>query len=317
MSLITQFQIHEARSLITDKVHHTPLLPATSIGQQFGAQLFFKCENLQRTGSFKPRGALNKLAHLSPDEKAKGLIAVSAGNHAQGVAYAAQREGLKAVIVMPDNAPQAKVDATRGYGAEVVFGGDIATIFDKAYELQREHGYTFVHPFDDPFVIAGQATIGMEILEVLPDVEVVAVQVGGGGLLSGIAAAIKLNKPSVRVIGVESASGPALQASLKAGKPVRLTRAPTIADGMGAPFVGELNIEHTKAFVDELVTVDDEEIKNAMRWILQRSKLLTEGAGAGSTAAFLSGKAKVKAGAKVVTILSGANIDFERLKSII
>ncbi len=317
MSLITQDQINEARSIIAGKVHRTPLLSATTIGQQFGAQLFFKCETLQKTGSFKPRGALNKLAHLSPEEKARGLIAVSAGNHAQGVAYVAQREGLTAVIVMPDNAPRAKVDATRSYGAEVVFGGDIATIFDKAKELQQEHGYTFVHPFDDPYVIAGQATIGMEILEDLPDVEVVAVQIGGGGLLSGIASALKLNKPSVRVIGVESASGPAMQASLAAGRPVRLVRGPTIADGMGAPFVGELNIEICQKYVDEFVTVDDEDIKQAMRWILQRSKLLTEGAGAGSTAALLSGKAKVKEGAKVVALLSGANIDFERLKGII
>ncbi|MEP7200366.1 MAG: threonine/serine dehydratase [Chloroflexota bacterium] len=315
--MITQAQIDEARSIIAGKVHRTPLVPATTIGQQFGAELYFKCENLQKTGSFKPRGALNKVAHLTAAEKAKGLIAVSAGNHAQGVAYAAQRENLKAIIVMPDNAPQAKVDATRGYGAEVVFGGDIGSIFDKALAMQREHGYTFVHPFDDPHVIAGQATIGMEILADLPDVEVVAVQIGGGGLLSGIAAAIKLNKPGVRVIGVESASGPAMQLSLQQGKAARITRGPTIADGMGAPFVGELNIEHTKAFVDELVTVDDDDIKLAMRWILQRGKLLTEGAGAGSTAAFLSGKAKVKAGAKVVTILSGGNVDFERLKGII
>ncbi|HEV2037000.1 MAG TPA: threonine/serine dehydratase [Candidatus Eremiobacteraceae bacterium] len=315
--LITQLQIDEARAILKGKVHRTPLVPATTIGKQFGAQLYLKCENLQRTGSFKPRGALNKVAHLSAEEKAKGLIAVSAGNHAQGVAYAAQREGLKATIVMPENAPQAKADATRGYGAEVVLFGTIATIFEKAYEIQRECGYTFVHPFDDPYVIAGQATIGMEILEDVPDVDVIAVQIGGGGLLSGIAAAIKLNKPSVRVIGVESASGPAMQLSIQQGKIARITRGATIADGMGAPFVGELTLEHTKHFVDELVTVDDEEIKNAMRWILQRSKLLTEGAGAGGTAAFLSGKVAVKPGAKVVTILSGGNIDFERLKSII
>lgn len=315
--LITQAQIDEARTVIKGKLHRTPVVPATSIGQLFGAQLLFKCENLQRTGSFKPRGALNKLAHLSAQEKARGLIAVSAGNHAQGVAYAAQREGARATIVMPDNAPQAKVDATRGYGAEVVLGGDINRIFDRAYELQAERGYTFVHPYDDPYVIAGQATVGMEILEDVPDLEVIAIQIGGGGLVSGVAAAIKLNKPSVRVIGVESASGAALQLGLKEGKSVRITRGPTIAEGMGAPFTGELNIEHARAFVDEFVTVDDEEIKNAMRWVLQRSKLLVEGAGAGSLAAFLSGKARVKPGAKTVAILSGGNIDFERLKAII
>ncbi len=309
--------IDEARRIIHGKVHRTPTLTAATIGEQFGAQLFFKCENLQKTGSFKPRGALNKLAHLTPDEKGKGLIAVSAGNHAQGVAYAAQREGLKAVIVMPEGSPQAKVDATRGYGAQVVLFGTIATIFDKAHELEAEHGYTFVHPFDDAHVIAGQATVGMEILEDVPDVDLVVVQIGGGGLISGIASAIKLNKPSVRVIGVESASGPAMQLSLQQGKPARITRAPTIAEGMGAPFVGELNIEICKQYVDEFVTVDDEEIKDALRWILRRSKMLTEGAGAGSTAALLSGKAKIKEGAKVVTILSGANIDFERLKSVL
>jgi threonine dehydratase len=315
--MITQQMIDEARGLIKDRVHRTPLVSAKTIGQQVRAQLYFKCENLQRTGSFKPRGAINKVAHLTAEEKARGLIAVSAGNHAQGVAYAAQREGLKATIVMPANAPQAKADATRGYGAEVILFGTISTIFDKAYELQREHGYTFVHPFDDRYVIAGQATIGMEILEDLPDVEVVAVQIGGGGLLSGVAAAIKLNKPAVRVIGVESASGPAMQASLKEGKVAKLTRGPTIADGMGAPFVGELTMAMTKKYVDDLVTVDDDEIKDAMRWILQRSKLLTEGAGAGSTAALLSGKLKVAPNARVVTILSGGNIDFERLRTII
>ncbi|TMC47623.1 MAG: pyridoxal-phosphate dependent enzyme [Chloroflexi bacterium] len=309
--------IDDARGNIQGKVHRTPLVPATSIGRQFGAQLFCKCENLQRTGSFKPRGALNKLAHLSPAEKAQGLIAVSAGNHAQGVAFAAQREDLKAVIVMPEGSPQSKIDATRGYGAEVVVFGTIATIFDKAHELQREHGYTFVHPFDDLDVIAGQATVGMEILEDLPDVEVVVVQIGGGGLISGIASAIKLNRPQVRVIGVESASGPAMQLSLKEGKPVRITRAPTIAEGMGAPFIGEHNLEICRQYVDEFATVDDEEIKQGIRWILQRSKLLTEGAGAGGVAALLSGKATVKPGAKVAAILSGANIDFERLKSIL
>ncbi|MBI5877867.1 MAG: pyridoxal-phosphate dependent enzyme [Chloroflexi bacterium] len=315
--MITQEQIDEARGIIKGKLHRTPVVPATTIGKLIEAQLYFKCENLQRTGSFKPRGAINKLAHLSAEEKGRGLIAVSAGNHAQGVAYAAQREGAQATIVMPDNAPQAKVDATRGYGAQVILGGDINHIFDRAYELQAQHGYTFVHPYDDPYVIAGQATVGMEILEDLPDLDVIAIQIGGGGLLSGVAAAIKLNKPSVRVIGVESASGTALQLGLKEGKPVRITRGPTIAEGMGAPFTGELNIEHARAYVDEFVTVDDEEIKNAMRWVLQRSKLLVEGAGAGSLAALLSRKAAVKPGAKVVAILSGGNIDFERLKTII
>ncbi|MBI3733663.1 MAG: pyridoxal-phosphate dependent enzyme [Chloroflexi bacterium] len=315
--MITQAQIDEARGIIAGKVHRTPLLSATAIGREFGARLYLKCENLQRTGSFKPRGGLNKMAHLSAEEKARGLLTVSAGNHAQGVAFSAQREGIRATVVMPANTPQAKVDATRGYGAEVVLFGTVGTIFDKANELQREHGYTYIDPFDDPHIIAGHASIGMEILEDLPDVDVVAVQVGGGGLLAGIASAIKLNKPSVHVIGVESASGPAMQLSLQKGERVRLTRAPTIAEGMGAPFVGNLPLEIARRYVDEFITVDDEEIKNAMRWILQRSKLLTEGAGAGSTAAFLSGKAKVKDGAKVVTILSGGNIDFERLKGII
>jgi threonine dehydratase len=233
------------------------------------------------------------------------------------VAYAAQRYSARATIVMPDNAPQAKVDATRGYGAEVVFGGDINVIFDKAYALQAERGYTFVHPYDDPWVIAGQATVGMEILEDLPDLETIVVQIGGGGLLSGVAAAVKLNRPTVRVVGVESASGEALQLGLREGKPVRIQRGPTIAEGMGAPFTGELNIEHARAFVDEIVTVDDEEIKIAMRWVLQRSKLLVEGAGAGSLAALLARKALVRAGSKTVAILSGGNIDFERLKTII
>ncbi len=313
--MITLDDIREAHRNISGLVHHTPLMHSSAIGTRAGVDLFLKCENLQKTGSFKPRGALNKLAHLSEAEKARGVITVSAGNHAQGVAFAARRAGVKCVVVMPKDAPQAKLDATRSYGAQVIQYGThttLASMFDKAEELQRENGYTFVHPFDDPFVIAGQGTIGMEILEDLPDVDAVLVQIGGGGLISGISSAIKLISPRTKIIGVESMSGPAMQESLKAGQVVRIPRGYSIADGIGAPFVGELNLEIAKRNVDEFVTVTDEEIIDGLKWILQRAKLLVEGAGAASVAALLSGRANVPKKSCVVCILSGGNVDLKR-----
>ena len=314
--MITLDDIREARRTIAGVVHRTPLMHSSMIGERRGVDLYLKCENLQKTGSFKPRGALNKLAHLSEAEKACGVITVSAGNHAQGVAFAARRAGVKCVVVMPEDAPQTKLDATCGYGAQVVQYGThttLAGMFDKAEELRRENGYTFVHPFDDPFVIAGQGTIGMEILEDLTDVDVVMVQIGGGGLISGISSAIKLISPRTKVIGVESASGPAMQESLKAGKVVRIPRAYSIADGIGAPFVGKLNLEIVKENVEDFVTVTDKEIIDGMKWILQRAKLLVEGAGAASVAALLSGRTNVPKGSRVVCILSGGNVDLKRV----
>lgn len=313
-NLLTQSDINQAREVIRGKLHRTPVMSATALGEMSGVNLFLKCEMLQKTGSFKPRGALNKLTHLSPEEKSRGLISASAGNHAQGLAYAARLHNLHATIVMPEKAPQAKVNAVRGYGAEVVSFGTVNTMFDKANEIAQERGLTWVHPFDDPFIMAGQATIGMEILEDVPDVEYVFVQIGGGGLIGGIATAIKLNKPSVKVIGVETTAGMAMTAARAAGKPVRITVGERVADGIGAPFIGELPFEHAQKYVDDLVAVDDAEVIRALILLLERCKLLVEGAGAAATAAVLAKKYSLPANACVVTMLSGGNIDLARLK---
>jgi len=312
--MLTQNDINEARAIIHGKVHRTPVVSATMLGEVSGTNLYLKCEMLQKTGSFKPRGALNKLAHLSAAEKARGLISASAGNHAQGVAYAARLENVQATIVMPENAPQAKVNAVRGYGAEVVSFGTVNTMFDKADEIQQARGLTWVHPFDDPFVVAGQATIGMEILEDVPDVDYVFVPIGGGGLIGGISTAIKLNKPSTQVIGVETNAGAAMHAARAAGEVVRITRGDTIADGIGAPFIGQLPFEIAQKCVDHLVMVTDDDIVSALKMLLERCKLLVEGAGAASLAAILARKISLPSNARVVALLSGGNVDLARLK---
>lgn len=314
--MITLDDVREARRNILGIAHRTPLFHSEAIGAQAGVEVYLKCENLQKTGSFKPRGALNKLAHLSKEEKARGVVTVSAGNHAQGLAFAARRAGIKCTVVMPTDAPQAKLDAAKGYGAEVIQHGNhetMSSMFDKMDELVRERGFVVAHPFNDPFIIAGQATIGMEILEDLPDVDYVLVPIGGGGLISGISSSIKLISPRTEVIGIESEAGPAMQASVKEGKVAHIHRAPSIADGMGAPFVGDLTLEIAKKNVDRYVTVTDSEIIIGMKWILQRAKLLVEGAGAAAVGALLTGRANIPRNARVVCVLSGGNVDLARV----
>ncbi|MER3407892.1 MAG: threonine ammonia-lyase [Nitrososphaera sp.] len=318
MSLITQFQIHEARSLITDKVHHTPLLPATSIGQQFGAQLFFKCENLQRTGSFKPRGALNKLAHLSPDEKAKGLIAVSAGNHAQGVAYASARKNVSCTIVMPKNASPAKVAATKSYGAQVVQQGNN---YDEAWEatqsLAKKEGRTIIHAFDDPDVIAGQGTLGLELLEDMPDMDGIYLPVGGGGLAAGVAIAVKEKRPDAKIIGVESRAFPAMKESVEKGSLQSVKAGYTIADGISVKSPGRLTFEIAEKLLDDVVLVDDTAIVETMFLLMERAKLVVEPAGAASLAYLLSNGHKAGKDEGVISILSGGNVDMYLLGQVV
>lgn len=312
--------VRAGRRTLHGLLHRTPLIHSTALGERAGVDLFLKCENLQKTGSFKPRGQINKIARLSEAERARGIIVVSAGNAAQGCAYAARRVGAKCVVVMPETAPQAKVDATRGYGAQVIQHGTLATLasmFDKADELQREHGYTFSHAFNDWDVMAGQASIGVEILEDLADVDAVFVSIGGGGLISGVASGIKLLAPRVRIIGVESEAGPGMQAAMQAGEPVRIPRGPSIADGMGAPFVGDLTLQVCQQYVDEFVTVSDAEIIDALKLILQRTKMLVEGAGAASVAGLLSGRAHLSPNARVACVLSGGNIDLTRVGELL
>jgi threonine dehydratase len=257
---------------------------------------------------------LNKVLSLSPEERARGLVTVSAGNHAQAVAWAARIAGAACTVVMPTAAPASKIEATRGYGAEIVLHEDRATLFDKLAEVRDSRGLSFVHPFDDAEVIAGAGTAGLEILEDLPDVEIILVPVGGGGILSGIASAVRQIRPSAKVVGVELAEGPGLGPALAAGMPVTVSRPwNTIADGMTPPFVGAIAVEIAREAVDDVVGVTESEIVEAMKLLMTRAKLYVEGAGAAATAALLAGKVKPPAGAKVVALISGGNVDLSRI----
>ena len=276
-------------------------------------RLFLKCESFQKTGSFKARGALNKVLSLSSAERGKGIVTVSAGNHAAAVAWAARSVAAPCVVVMPDAAPRSKIDAVRGYGAEIVFHPDRHTLFDKLEEVRDARGLTFIHPFDDPVVLAGAGTAGLEIVEDLPEVDVVIVPVGGAGLLGGVATAVKSLRPSCRVVAIELAAGPGLGPALAAGKPVPVTRpAGTLADGMTPPFVGALPLEIVRTRGVEVATVTEDEIVSAMRLLFTRAKLVVEGSGAAAVAALLSGRIGAAGGAAVVAIVSGGNIDPER-----
>jgi threonine dehydratase len=303
--------ITSAQQIIAGRVHRTPLISSTALGKRTEAHLHFKAEVFQKTGSFKPRGAINKLHHLTEEERKRGIITISSGNHAQGLAYAASLFGSPATVVMPHTTPPNKVNATRGYGAKVVLvDGDLVTT---CLELQKEGNLTMVHPFDDPYIVAGQGTIGLEILDDLPEVDVVFVPVGGGGLISGIATAIKLKKPAVKIVGVEPIGASAMWQSLQQKAVVHLDRIDTIAEGLAAPFVGELNLALVQKYVDELVLVSDDEIIEALCLILEWCKLLTEPAGAAGFAALLFKKANIPSGSETVCLLSGGNIDRSRL----
>jgi len=306
--------ILDAASRLAGKIHRTPVFTCSSIGERAGVRLFLKCESFQKTGSFKPRGALNKVLGLVDEERRRGLVTVSAGNHAQAVAWAARMAETRATVVMPSDAPETKIAAVRGYGGEIVLHDDRATLFEKLEEVRSARGLTFVHPFDDPVVLAGAGTAGLEILEDVPDAEVIVVPVGGGGLLAGVASAAKQLRPAVRVIAVELAAGPGLGPALAAGKPIPVPRpAATLADGMTPPFVGKLPLEIAREAVDEIATVTEEEILEAMRLLMTRAKLVVEGSGAAATAALVAGKVRAPAGARVVTLVSGGNLDLSRL----
>lgn len=304
--------IREAQSAIQSVVHRTPMLSSRYLSSQTGAEVWLKAELFQKTGSFKPRGATNKLRKMTAEEKAKGIVSVSAGNHAQAVAFAASQENIPCTVIMPSNAPAAKLDATRGYGANVVLHDEMRTIFDRTEEVRRELGAVFLHPFDDPDVIAGQGTVGLEIHEDLPDTEIAVVGIGGGALAAGVAIALKSLNPRIRVIGVEPEGAPGMKLALQAGKPVRLEKIETIADGLAAPFAGKLPLEVAQKYLDDVVLVNDDAIRGACRILLERAKLLAEPAGAACVAALLSGQIQA-AGKKVVLILSGGNMDLKRL----
>jgi len=294
------------------------MISSKTLGQRVGVNLHFKAEVFQKTGSFKPRGALNKLHNLTVEEKERGIITISAGNHAQGLAYAASLLGIKTTVVMPQTAVKSKIQATKGYGAEVILHGTGKDLMVKCRELMQERDLTLVHPFDDPFIIAGQGTLGLEILEdVSTPPDVVIVPVGGGGLISGVATALKSTDPTIKVVGVEPMVAAAMTQSLQQNSVVSLDKIDTIADGLAAPFAGEYTLAHVKKYVDELVLVSDEEIITALRLILERCKILTEPAGAAGFAALLFEKVTVPKGAQVVCVLSGGNIDRNHLKEIL
>jgi threonine dehydratase len=307
----------EARKVLRGVAKHTPIKTSRSFSQMTEANVVLKAENLQTTGSFKIRGAYNKMHHLTDAEKKAGVVCSSAGNHAQGVAYSAHVLGLKSTVFMPIFAPPTKVLATRGYGATVVLEGES---YDDAYKAARkfadETGSTFVHPFNDDLVIAGQGTIGLEIHEDFPKADVVFVPVGGGGLVSGIAVAMKRLNPQIQIIGVEAAGAPSMKQSVEQGRIIPLSSIATIADGIAVKTPGDRTYALVKEHVDEVVTVDDEEIATALYLLLQRSKLVVEPAGATSLAAILAGKHDVK-GRNAVALLSGGNVDLAMLTQIV
>ena len=308
-------EIFNAAAVLKDVARRTAIIPAPQLCP--GLDIYLKTENLQLTGSFKLRGAYYKISQLTDEEKSRGVIACSAGNHAQGVALGATHNGIKSLICLPAGAPISKVEATKGYGAEVcLVPGVYDDAYAKAMELQKEHGYTFVHPFDDPKVIAGQGTIGLEILEQMPDVQAVVVPIGGGGLISGVAFAIKTLRPDVKVFGVQSSGAPSMAASLKEGKLCHLNDVSTIADGITVKEPGVNTFEMCNRYVDEVVTVSDDEIAAAILALIEKQKIVAEGAGAVGVAAAMFGKLPIE-GLKTVCLVSGGNIDVNTLSRVI
>ena len=313
--MLTIDNVYKANQVLKKVARKTDIIYAPKLCP--GCDLYLKTENLQITGSFKVRGAYYKMTCLSDEEKARGVIACSAGNHAQGVALAAQKNGIKAVICLPDGAPISKVEATKSYGAEVCL---VEGVYDDAYkralQLRDEKGYTFIHPFNDEDVIAGQGTIGLELLEDLPDMDAVLVPVGGGGLISGIAYTLKTLNPHVKVYGVQATGAPSMKNSLEHGEVEELSSVATIADGIAVRKPGDLTYDFCNKYVDEIVTVTDDEISAAILALMERHKLVTEGAGAVAVAAAMFHKVDIE-GKKAVCVLSGGNIDVTILSRVI
>ena len=315
---VTLQMVQEAQERLKGVAQKTGLSYTNSVSDLAGCDVWLKLENLQRTGSFKLRGAYNKVASLTTEEREKGVIAASAGNHAQGVALAASVYGCQSTICMPKHAPLTKVAATRGYGANVVLHGDF---FDeaaaKAVELTKEHGYTFVHPFNDPLVIAGQGTIALEIIEQLPDVDVIVAPIGGGGLISGLAVAAKNVNPKIKVIGVQTENMPSMKESIDQGHILTVNGKASLADGITVKTPGDVTYELCKKYVDDIVTVDETEIAGAILLLLERVKTVSEGAGAVPVAALMNGKISGIRNKKVAALVSGGNIDVNNMTRVI
>ena len=308
--LATAESVADAARRIAPHIHRTPLHHSRCASEDSGLEVYLKAEVLQKTGCFKPRGALNKVLQLSPEERARGVLTASAGNHAQGLAYAAAVTRTRARVVMPVKAQPSKIEATRAMGVEVELHGDIFhDALARALEIQRETGMTFVHPCIDPQVVSGAGTIGLEILEDLPEVDAILVPIGGGGLISGIAAAVKAHRPAARVFGVEPLNAPAMQRSLQENRLVKLESFRSIADGMAGPSVFQETLDVCRELVEDVLLVSEESMLGAIQYLLSRAKLLTEAAGAAPLAAILDRPAVIPAGSRVVAVLSGGNQD--------
>lgn len=316
--MLTLDKIYHAQSVLKDFVRHTDIIHSHVLSAISGCDVYLKPENLQRTGSFKVRGAYYKISQLSDEEKAKGVIACSAGNHAQGVAIASTKFGIKSKICMPDGAPISKVEATKGYGAEVIL---VPGVYDDAHneaeKLKEQYGYTLIHPFDDEDVIAGQGTIGVEIVKELGDVDVIVVPVGGGGLIAGVAFAAKSLNPNIKIYGVQSTGAPSMANSVHDGKLETLSSVATIADGIAVKSPGTLTFELCSKYVEDIVTVTDEQISAAILTLIEKQKMIAEGAGAVSLAAVMFDKIPNIKGKKVCCLISGGNIDVTILSRVI
>ena len=316
MFTLTLRDFEETRARIAPHIKHTPLLTSRQLSEATGYEARLKAELFQRVGSYKIRGPLNKFALMPDEQKKRGVVCSSAGNHAQGVALAAKIHGIRAVVCMATNATPSKVAATRAYGAEVVLHGSIwDEANEKAKELVRTEGLTYVHPFDDEQVIAGQGTLGLEIIRDWADVDAVVVPIGGGGLIAGVSMAVKSHNPKIRVIGVESSDGPAMQASIAAGK-LETIDCRTVIDGLRVRRVGEINFSVVQRFVDDIVALPDKDIFEAMLWVMERCKLVVEGAAAAPVAALLHGLVKLPKGARVAAVLSGGNVNLQQLRGL-
>jgi threonine dehydratase len=313
---LTLRDFEAARARIAKHIKRTPLLTSRQLSERTGYDVRLKAEMFQRVGSYKIRGPLNKFALMPEEQKRRGVVCSSAGNHAQGVALAAQIHGIRAVVCMAANATPAKIAATRGYGAEVVLHGSIwDEANEKAKELVRTEGLTYVHPFDDEQLIAGQGTLGLEVVQDWPELDAIVVPIGGGGLISGVSMAVKSHRPAVRVIGVESSDGPAMQRSVEAGS-LQTIDCHTVIDGLRVRRAGEINFSVVRRFVDEIVALPDRDIFDAMIWVMERCKLVVEGAAAAPVAALLHGLIALPPGSKVAVVLSGGNVNLDQLRGL-
>lgn len=318
MELVTRQQFLEARENLASIVRHTPVIRSVGLSERTGGSVYLKLENLQYTGAFKFRGGYNKISSLSKEERERGIIAASSGNHAQGAALAAKKLGIHATILMPVHAPATKVANTKGFGAEVVQYGEF---YDEtlayAQELQQKNGSVLISSYNDPKIIAGQGTIALEMLEAVPDLDIIAAPIGGGGLISGIAAAAKQIKPDIRIIGVQTEGMPSMKKSKEAGRLVTVEGVPSLADGIMVKTPGDITLAHVLRYVDDIVTVSEEEIRQGICYLLKQEKQLAEGAGAAASAAILAGKIPGSGGKNIGAVVSGGNIDINTLADVL